>query len=350
MEMLNAISSLLVKNDDLWKILISWFASFIVNYGWAIILFTICLKLVLTPLDFFQRKSSQKQAAFSTAMKPEMDALQQKYGNDREKLNAETAKLYKKYNFSMGGMCLSLLLTTGVTMLVFFTLFGSLRTYGKEKLYETYHELDSSYVQATTYTNEHATEFSTDEEKNEYVVNIVKEKYNDQKQKYSWLWVKNVFKGDVNTSQFADVEGYIDYYNIEDANKEDVKARYEVITEICDKENPGQNGYYILVILSVAISFLTQFLLAKLNTPKGQKMNSMNLIMFIVIPLTMLTLVLNSNVVFALYTITNSIMSAIISTILTLIFKSKNKNKPIEEIVGPKKSVEVVEYSRNYKK
>ena len=348
--MLNSFSSLLVNNNDLWKFLISWFASFIVNYGWAVILFTVCLKLVLTPLDFIQRKQSQKQTAFMSAMKPEMDALQQKYANDRERLNTETAKLYKKYNFGMGGMCLSLLLTMGVTMLVFFTLFASLRTYGKDKLYETYNELDVKYVAAATYVEENATEFSSDEEKTIYIKNAVKDEYLAQREKYSWLWVKNVFKGDIKTNQYADFDGYVEYYSIDDTEKEAAKARYDEIIEICENENPGQNGYYILVVMSVVISFLAQFLLAKLNTPKGQKMNAMNLIMFIAIPLTMLTLVLNSNVVFALYTITNSIMTAILSTIMTLIFRRKNKDKPIEEIIAKKKNVEVVEYSRNYKK
>ena len=53
-----------------------------------------------------------------------------------------------------------------------------------------------------------------------------------------------------------------------------------------------------------------------------------------------------SNVVFTLYVIVNSIMTAIISTILALTMKPK-KDANGEEIILPKKNVEVVEYSRN---
>ena len=82
----------------MWVNLINHFASWITSYGWAIIVFTICLKLVLTPLDIFQRTASQKQTKVMSELKPEMDKLQAKFGNDRVRLNEEQAKLYKKHN------------------------------------------------------------------------------------------------------------------------------------------------------------------------------------------------------------------------------------------------------------
>ena len=67
MEMLNSVSMLLGAN--LWQTLIGWFASWIVNYGWAIILFTVCLKLVLTPLDIFFRRSGYQNDACNYSSK-----------------------------------------------------------------------------------------------------------------------------------------------------------------------------------------------------------------------------------------------------------------------------------------
>ena len=84
-------------------------------------------------------------------------------------------------------------------------------------------------------------------------------------------------------------------------------------------------------------------------TPKGQKLNKMNLIMFAVIPVTMLVLAMTSNVVFTLYIIANSIMATIISTVISLVLKKKNKGGD-DNVLFKKKNVEVVEYSRNYKK
>ena len=59
-------------------------------------------------------------------------------------------------------MCLSMLLTMGVSMLVFFTLFSSLRSYGNTKLYDSYARLDNAYTQ--TVASESYTS-ATEEEK-----------------------------------------------------------------------------------------------------------------------------------------------------------------------------------------
>lgn len=349
MEMLNNVNMLL--SADLWQTLIGVFAKWVTNYGWAIILFTVCLKLVLSPIDIFQRISSAKQQKVMTSMQPELMAAQQKYGNNKEKLNQETAKIYKKHNVSMGGMCLTMLITMVLTMVIFFTLYGSLRSYGEDKLYSTYTDLDNSYKTAIEYveSDEHSAEFTSDEEKTEYVYNVVKNQYKEQSKQNSWLWVKNVWKSDTSIKQLVDFDQYADEMKLKDEDREQAKVRYEFISKVAEDVNPGQNGYYVLIILAVAVSFLTQFLSAKLMTPKGQKLNMMNKIMFVVIPLTMFILALTSNVVFTLYIIVNSVMTAIISTILSIITRNKNKQNP-EEVLLKKKNVEVVEYSRNYKR
>ena len=291
-----------------------------------------------------------------TAMQPELTVLQQKYGNNKEKLNQETAKLYKKHNVSMGGMCFSMLITMVLTMVIFFTLFSSLRSYGNEKLYSTYTDLRKTYDEAVAYTKANESTYNTDELKLEYVKDQVLIEYKAQSNRNSWLWVKNVWKSDTNTDQFVKYSDYEKKY-FKDKKGEAIqgisltaeKDKYDEIVEIIEAENPGQNGYYVLIVAAAAISLLTQFLSAKLLTPKGQKMNMMNKVMFAVIPLTMVILALNSNVVFTLYTIVNSVMTAILSTIISLVTKNKNKGNP-EQVLVKKGNVEVVEYSRNYKK
>ncbi len=354
MEMLNSVSNILSGN--LWTTIINFFADWIVNYGWAIIVFTICLKLVLSPLDVFQRIASQKQARVQAAMKPEMDALQAKYGADRERLTQEQNKLYKKYNVSMGGVCLPMLISLIVTLLVFFTLFSSIRSWGNEKLYSSYNEIDTAYVTATAdavETDEYLA-LTTDEERqayiNEYVTEIVSAKYTELSKSNSWLWVKNVWKSDTKTSQFVDFNAYADNQGLEGTLRDEAKVRYDIIVEAIQADEGSTNGYYILIILAVAVSFLTQYLSTKLSAPKGQKLNTMNKVMLCVLPISMAIFASSSNVVFTLYIITNSVMSALISTIITLITRRINKDKKPEEILLSKRNVEVVEYSRNYKK
>lgn len=340
MEMLTNFS--LILGFDLWHTLISWFGSWITNYGWAIIVFTIALKLVMSPLDIYQRISSKKQQKFMTVMQPELQAVQAKYANNKEKLNQETAKIYKKYNFNMGGICFSMLLTMGLSMVVFFTLFSSLRSYGNEKLYQSYSQLDSTYIEVV---GNKKVEDLTDEEKNTLTI-AIEDKYEKLSKQNSWLWVKNVWKKDTNESQFIDFATY--EQSLSEEQKTNARDRYDYIVKTIDGEETKANGYYVLIILSVLISFLTQWLSTKLTMPKGQKLNTMNKVMMGVIPITMAILAFTSNVVFTLYIIANSIMTAIITTILTFAMKAKNGKD--DDVIITKKNVEVVEYSRNYKK
>lgn len=343
MEMLNCFSVLLA--NDLWTNIINFFAKGIVNYGWTIILFTICLKLVLTPLDLSQRFASQKQTKVMAKMQPELDAIQKKYAGNKEKINQEQSKIYSKHKTNMGGMCIIMLLYMVLTLVVTFTLYGSLRTYGEDKLNTSYRELDLAYVQAEESLDQNL----TDEEKDELLTNAILEKYEEISAKNSWLWVKNVWKADTNTSQFVSFNDYAKYYKLDAQEKADAQVRYNFITNTIKKDVGEANGYFILIILAIAVSFLTQFISSKLLAPKGQKLNTTNKIMMCIIPLTMLILVTTSNVVYTLYVITNSILTALISTICSLIMR-KNQNNNNDDIVIKKKNVQVVEYSRNYKK
>lgn len=72
------------------------------NYGLAIILFTIVIKLLLMPLTVKSQKSMKKQQKLQPAMK----ALQEKYANDPQKLQLEMAKLYRDNDVSMTGGCM----------------------------------------------------------------------------------------------------------------------------------------------------------------------------------------------------------------------------------------------------
>jgi YidC/Oxa1 family membrane protein insertase len=72
------------------------------NWGLAIILFTILLKLLLWPVT----AKGFASAAGMRKANPEMRELQERYKNDRQKLGAETMALFKKHNANPAGMCL----------------------------------------------------------------------------------------------------------------------------------------------------------------------------------------------------------------------------------------------------
>ena len=73
------------------------------NYGVAIILFSIVVKIIMIPISIKQQKSMKKSAKLQLKMKE----LQDKYSNDPERLNREVMDLYKKENMSPFSGCLS---------------------------------------------------------------------------------------------------------------------------------------------------------------------------------------------------------------------------------------------------
>ncbi len=86
--------------------IIEFIYNWVQNYGLAIILFTIIIKLILLPLNIKSQKSMKKQQK----IQPYIAELQKKYANDQEKLSRETMKLYKENNISMAGGCLPMLI------------------------------------------------------------------------------------------------------------------------------------------------------------------------------------------------------------------------------------------------
>jgi YidC/Oxa1 family membrane protein insertase len=112
-------------NDFLFNIL-AWIRSWVGSWGWAMVVFTIMVRLVLTPLDIKSRMSMRK----TTKLQPQMQALQKKYANDKEKLNQKTAELYKKEHVSPLSSCLPLLLTWPILIAVF----GAMRLAANKEL------------------------------------------------------------------------------------------------------------------------------------------------------------------------------------------------------------------------
>lgn len=77
--------------------------NFVGNYGLAIILFTVLIKIIMLPLSIKQQRTMKKSAKLQEQIK----VLQFKYKNDPEKLNREMMDLYKKENMSPFSGCLS---------------------------------------------------------------------------------------------------------------------------------------------------------------------------------------------------------------------------------------------------
>lgn len=72
------------------------------NYGLALILFGVAIKLILLPVSMKSKKSMMKMSR----MAPRVKALEEKYGDDKARYQTEVMKLYKKEGISTTGGCL----------------------------------------------------------------------------------------------------------------------------------------------------------------------------------------------------------------------------------------------------
>jgi len=85
------------------------------NYGIAIILFSILLRIILLPITIKQQKSMEK----TNKIQGELKSLQFKYKNNPEMLNKETMELYKREKISPFSGCLSAILQIIIILSVF---------------------------------------------------------------------------------------------------------------------------------------------------------------------------------------------------------------------------------------
>ncbi|MBN1777192.1 MAG: YidC/Oxa1 family membrane protein insertase [Clostridiales bacterium] len=157
-------------NTFLFNIL-SGINSFIGNYGWSIVIFTIIIKTLLLPLDFKSRKSMRRMSD----LQPQVSKLQKKYANDKEKLNQKTAELYRKEHISPLSGCLPMLLSFPVLI----AMFGAMRM-----------------VANTELANQTIS----------FLLNVTQ---NPEWPNQGWLWVKNLWMPDSPFAPFVATESQL---------------------------------------------------------------------------------------------------------------------------------------------
>ena len=101
--------------------LLKFFYTLIPNYGVAIILVTVVIKVIFFP---FTKKSSESTAKMAT-LSPRLEELKKKYKDKPDQLNKAMAELYKKEGVNPLGGCLPLL----IQMPFFFAMYGLFNKY-----------------------------------------------------------------------------------------------------------------------------------------------------------------------------------------------------------------------------
>lgn len=98
----------------------SWFLEFLCNtfqsYPIAIIIFTIIVNVALIPFSIKQQKNMAKQAK----LRPKLEALKEKCGDDKMKYQTAMTELYQKENISPTGGCLPMIIRLAIIMIVYY--------------------------------------------------------------------------------------------------------------------------------------------------------------------------------------------------------------------------------------
>jgi YidC/Oxa1 family membrane protein insertase len=95
--------------------------SLVGNWGFAIILITIVVKGAMYPLTKKQYESMAKMRA----LKPKMDALKERYGDDKQKMQKAMMEMYKKDKVNPMGGCFPLLLQMPIFLALYWVLLES---------------------------------------------------------------------------------------------------------------------------------------------------------------------------------------------------------------------------------
>lgn len=101
---------------NLFGYLLSFLYNLVNNYGIAIILFTLIIKVLLLPLSIKQQKTMKKSAK----MQEKMKVIQFKYKNDPDKMNQEMMNLYKTENMSPFSGCLTAIVQLLLLLSIFY--------------------------------------------------------------------------------------------------------------------------------------------------------------------------------------------------------------------------------------
>lgn len=389
MNILSLLSSVEAPGG-LWTILINWLQSGIGNFGWTILLLTILVKLVISPLDFGVKYTTKQQTLIQQKCAPQVEKIKKKFGKDQNSVRIQTQSLYKREGLKTGVGCIVMLVNLVLTMVIFFTLYSSLRTNSAYQAIKQYETLEQTYTESY-YTNlanfkdddditsENAAKVTEDyyaadkflkehQEADEGWTenNETFEKYKDaiasanakaedetlavwKDIKAKWLWVDNIWVADASTKPFPTYEsaksaassGYKEYFE-----KNIDEQRYTTIANLINNEGGrAQNGYYILAVLAAVITFLSQYITELHNKLKNKKANivaknatdatmgtSMKM-MKIIMPIIMLIFVLTSSASFGIYILASNIASIAFGEIETLIINRvfRNKQREVEE-------------------
>lgn len=243
------------------------------NYGVAVILFTLILKAVMSPLDIWQKIVMTKNNRAMERMKPQLEKLQKQYAGNKELYSQKQMELYRKEKYSMLGSCLPMIITMVIFFMVFSGFNGMIRDYNKNMFDNMQTAYEEAYDQKYSATADETQATAAAESA------VLKKYDSDYKNQIKFIWVKNVFMPDSWKRPIPDYETFtgsgIGKLNITTEIK-DGKTGYEKVMGVLitnyndnngDGAQKGWNGWMLLPVIAALITFASTKLMKQVQPP-----------------------------------------------------------------------------------
>ena len=317
------------------------------NFGWTVVVFTIFLKIILSPLDIWQKHTMLKNNRAMKIITPELEKLKKTYANAPDVLQQKQMELYKKNGYSMMGGCLPAI----ITIVIFFVVFSGFNAAVRYENERIVYELTERYQTIVT-ANPEIEEKDLDAQ--------MVSAYNEEKQ--GWLWIKNVFMSDIYANPVPTFDkfvgrglGQISATLPAETRSLNVKhSQYDngydaVLKPAMESYNKSKffdmkhwNGYFILPFISILLSIFsvklskaTQPEMPQATDENGQKSGQgMMKIMNWMMPIMMGIFALFYSAAFCIYMVMNSLITVIFNLVYNRIAKKQDERLEDDRLSG----------------
>jgi YidC/Oxa1 family membrane protein insertase len=336
-------------------LLVQWIMSFVGSYALTVILFTVAIKLLLTPLDYWQKLSGRQNAKKMEKMKPQLDKIKEKYGADRNTLYLKQKEVHDKEGYKPMMSCLPLL----VTLLIVIFMFTGLNAFASYKQISEFNKIEAVYNTAATaglrdynaaYIAAHGAipdevQNQTDAGYDEYYAYLdgklaaaeqsgqaaVLSYYGENTQ--TFLWIKNVWRQD--TFWTSPVLTATDFKSIVGKNETVDAAAYNKIMGGVNASDfaKGTNGLLLLPLIALFLSFFTQKITAQMQSSmqmpgaNSDMMKQQTKMMQYMMPIMIGVFSLFYTAAVALYFVVNSVMTLLISFAINKLVDKRMENE-----------------------
>lgn len=360
--------------------------------GLGIILYCLILKVVILPLDIWQKATMRKQSLKMEKMRGQLEKLQVQYADSPDLYQKKMQEVYKQNNFSLFASCIPMIASLVILIFAFQSLTGfsqhmNLQLYtGMANAYDTailshsdpdavrqeytdpnYYivegEGDEHYIYYLEHKEDKHREYQIDTEKLmrldsslkdgndclEYVKNLGREAAADYygNNVDGFLWIKNIYYPDVAWAH--PLQSYDDFCNaitreIETTGGTKIKIRdfinentYNEITYNLGEVKSQPNGFFILVALTILANVGSQLLAMRsqkaqrdLSSVDKSAQNMQKWMMFIM-PALFCVFAFLYSAAFSLYLITSSVFSILSTLVVNRVIDSIFKKKQAQE-------------------